>query len=110
MTAEDHYLHGVDLFTESRWDEALAAYQSALAVDPNYADAMHGIAQVHIQAGRFDDAIACCRRIAELEPDDVLAHTTMSIAYQRKGMIPEAEAEGAIARTLSWKKQLNEDK
>ena len=28
--------------------------------------------------------------------------------YQRKGMIPEAEAEGAKARMLDWKRQLKE--
>jgi Tfp pilus assembly protein PilF len=36
-------------------------------------------------------------RIAELDPDDVLAHTSLSVLYQKKGMIPEAEAEGAKA-------------
>ena len=34
-------------------------------------------------------------RITELDPDDVLAHTSLSILYQRKGMVPEAEAEAA---------------
>jgi hypothetical protein len=27
-------------------------------------------------------------------PDDILAHTSLSIVYRKKGMIPEAEAEG----------------
>ena len=46
------------------------------------------------------------RRITELDPDDVLAHTSLSVLYQKKGMIPEAEAEGAKARVLGWKQQL----
>jgi hypothetical protein len=44
----------------------------------------------------------------ELTPDDTLAHTSLSMFYQRKGMIAEAEAEGAKARVLDWKRQLAE--
>ena len=44
----------------------------------------------------------------EVTPDDTLAHTSLSMFYQRKGMIAEAEAEGAKARVLDWKRQLAE--
>ena len=40
------------------------------------------------------------------DPDDILAHTSLSILYQKKGMVPEAEAEGNKARVLGWKQQL----
>jgi len=40
------------------------------------------------------------QRLAEVDPDDVLAHTSLSVLYQKKGMIPEAEAEGAKAECL----------
>jgi hypothetical protein len=46
------------------------------------------------------------KKIAELEPEDVLAHTSLSILYQKKGMIPEAEAEANKARILGWKQEL----
>jgi len=49
-------------------------------------------------------------RITELDPDDVLAHTSLSILYQRKGMVPEAEAEANKARVLGWKQQLKQGK
>jgi Tfp pilus assembly protein PilF len=38
------------------------------------------------------EAIEVSQRIAALDPEDVLAHTSLSILYQKKGMIPEAEA------------------
>ena len=44
------------------------------------------------------------------EPDDILAHTNLSMFYQKKGMVPEAEAAGAEARRLDWKRQLKEGK
>ena len=55
---------------------------------------------------RLDEAIRVANRIAELDPDDVLAHTSLSVLYQKKGMIPEAEEEGNKARILGWKQQL----
>ena len=49
------------------------------------------------------------KRIVELDPDDAFAHTSLSMFYQRKGMIDEAEAEGAKARMLSWKEELRKN-
>ena len=43
--------------------------------------------------GRLDEAIAVAKKMAEVDPDDILAHTSLSVLYQKKGMIPEAEEE-----------------
>jgi Flp pilus assembly protein TadD len=64
------------------------------------------LARVLQDTEQYDRAIAVAGRIAALDPDDVLAHTSLSILYQRKGMVPEAEAEAAKARVLGWKQQL----
>jgi Flp pilus assembly protein TadD len=47
------------------------------------------------------------RRLVELNPEDVLAYTNLSVFYQRAGRIEEAEEAGAKARTLDWKRQLS---
>jgi len=107
---EDHYYAGIDLFGEGRLDEAIAEYQRALELDPNYCDALHGLAQAYYAKEDFDNCIATARRIVEITPDDILAYTSISRAYQRKGMIREAEEAGNQARVLGWKKQLQEQK
>ena len=56
--------------------------------------------------GRLDEAIEASKKIAEIDPDDVLAHTSLSVLYQKKGMVPEAEDEANKARLLGWKQQL----
>jgi hypothetical protein len=38
-----------------------------------------------------------------LEPDEPLNHTNLSILYQSRGMVPEAEEEKAIAMQLEMK-------
>ena len=67
---------------------------------------MHGKAMALMQLERYDEAIELGLKIVELDPDDAFAHTSLSIFYQRKGLIDEAEAEGAKARIISWKEEL----
>jgi len=91
---------------DGQLEKAVAAYQESLAADPTFTEALHGLARALQDLGRYDEAVAAAQRIAELDPDDVLAHTSLSVLYQKKGMIAEAEAEGAKARVLGWKQQL----
>jgi Flp pilus assembly protein TadD len=104
--AEDFYYAALDLMADGHLERAVAAYQESLVADPTFTEAMHGLARALQDLQRYDEAIAVAQRLAEIEPDDVLAHTSLSVLYQKKGMIPEAEAEGAKARVLGWKQQL----
>jgi tetratricopeptide (TPR) repeat protein len=104
--AEDHYYAALDLVAEGHHEQAVAEYQKSLAADPNFTDALHGLSRALQDLNRLDEAIEVSQRISELDPDDVLAHTSLSILYQKKGMVPEAEAEGNKARVLGWKQQL----
>jgi tetratricopeptide (TPR) repeat protein len=110
MTKEDYYNEGMELFAQDKIGEAIAAYQEALEQDPNYADALHALAMVYASQDRLDDAIEMGKKLVEVSPEDELAYTSLSIFYQRKGMIAEAEQTGAKARTLGWKRQLEEQK
>ena len=104
--AEEHYYAALDFMAEGHLEKAVAAYRESVAADPTFTEAMHGLARTLQDLQRYDEAIEVAQRIAELDPDDVLAHTSLSVLYQKKGMIPEAESEGAKARVLGWKQQL----
>ena len=106
QTAEDHYYAALDLMADGNLDQAVAAYQESIAADPTFTEAMHGLARALQDLQRYDEAISVAQKLAEIDPDDVLAHTSLSVLYMKKGMIPEAEAEGAKARVLGWKQQL----
>jgi tetratricopeptide (TPR) repeat protein len=104
--AEDHYYAALDLVSEGEQERALAEYEKSLSADPAFTEAMHGMARCLQDLNRLDEAISVAKRISELDPDDILAHTSLSVLYQKKGLIPEAEAEGNKARVLGWKQQL----
>ena len=106
---EELFYEGADLQGEGRYDEAMACFEKCLAIDPEYADALLGMAMVYVAREQFEEAIAVGLRLAELQPDDPLTYTNLSRFYQRAGRIEEAEEAAAKARVLEWKRQLAED-
>lgn len=110
MSKEDFYNQGMELFAQDKLDEAIGAYLRALEEDPNFADALHALAMTYAHQEKLDQAIEVGRRLVDTAPDDELAYTSLSIFYQKKGLIAEAEAIAAKARTLSWKRQLSDTK
>ena len=104
----DLYDEAVDLFAEGKVDEAVARYREAHRARCGLRRCLAGAGAGAERARRHPEAIEAGKRLCELTPDDVLAHTTLSRIYQAAGMVPEAEAEGAKARILDWKRQLKE--
>jgi Flp pilus assembly protein TadD len=94
------YKEGFDHFANDRPEQAVDCYRRAIEANPELAIAWNGLAMALSQLGDLDGAIEAGRRLVELEPDDPLSHTSLSMFYQRKGMIPEAEDEKAIATRL----------
>jgi len=92
-------------FVSDRLDEAITTYRKALEADPELAIAWNGLAMALAQSGDLDGALEAARKLVELEPEEPLGHTSLSIFYQRKGMIPEAETEKAIAMRLGMKRK-----
>jgi Tfp pilus assembly protein PilF len=109
-SAEQHFLTGLELFARGEQQRAIAEYELALASDPCFTDAMHALVRIYQDLDQLEQAVALARRISDTDPEDVLAHTTLSILYQKKGMVPEAEAEANKARILGWKHQLRAQK
>ena len=99
------YKSGLTKFTQKDFDGALVDFSQALELDPSFADVLQATAHVYEKLEDFDAALDYAKRAVECNPNDFLAHTSLSIFYQRKGMIPEAEEEKAIAAQL----QQNQD-
>ena len=105
---EELYDEGLDLAFDENYAGAIEKYEAALEIDPAFTDALHALAMAHAELGNLDAAIDAGKKLVEIDPDDILAHTSLSTFYMNKDMIPEAEAESAKARMLDWKRQLKE--
>lgn len=85
---------------------AVREFEAVLRLDANHAEARHGLIRALEDAGRVDDALAAVEALIAVDADDVLAWTRLSMIYQHKGMIAEAEAAAAKAKILGWKQEL----
>lgn len=98
--ALDFYKSGMAKFAGQDFPGALRDFESALEIDPEYADVLQSVAHVYEKLEDYDAALKYAKKAVACNPDDFLAHTSLSMFYQRKGMIAEAEAEKAVAAQL----------
>jgi Flp pilus assembly protein TadD len=104
-----HYLAGLKLFGQDKHAEAVEEYRRAIALSPDWLEALHALATAQSKLGDQDGALATIARVIQLDPDDPFAYTSQSIFLQRKGLIPEAESAQAKARMASWKQELKKN-
>jgi Flp pilus assembly protein TadD len=96
----------LDCMVEGNAAGAVERFERVLAVEPKHPEARHGLVRALEDAGRDDDALRVTEQLIAEDPDDVLAVTRLSMLYQHKGMIAEAEAAAARAKILGWKQEL----
>ncbi len=108
--AEALYYSALDHIAANQPQAAAKELHRALTVDPTFLDAMHALIRAHQDARDYDAGVTVAKNLIALAPEDVLAYTSLSILYQHKGMIPEAEAAALKAKLLGWKQQLAQAK
>jgi len=74
-------------------DEALAEFQKALAINPDFAQDYVELSNIYLEKGRADDAIVACRKALDLVPKFARAHYNLGIALAQKGQVDEAMTE-----------------
>lgn len=97
---------GVQLLAAGDALAAAQAFREAIAANSSHIEAHHGLIRALCDAEQFEAAVAAALALTVLTPQDPLAHTSLSIALQQAGHIPEAEAAAGRARILEWKQQL----
>ena len=77
-TKEQWLEEGNNLYVLKRYEEALAAYEQAIRLDPNDALAFYNKGGALIELKRHEEALTACEQAIRLDPNDALA-------YSRKG-------------------------
>ena len=88
---EYDYLVGRQLELDGRLDDALAAYQRALAKDPDSALLNRTVAELLARQGRADEALELAERAHQLEPDSPDLRLFLGTLYRLRKDIPSAE-------------------
>lgn len=100
MSAVEHYEKGMEYFGDDHLEEAIEELRMAVETEPDYGDALHALAMCYYHQRDYDRALEYGHRFREAEPSNALAYTSLSMFYNAKGMIKEAEDMGAKARTV----------
>jgi tetratricopeptide (TPR) repeat protein len=67
--AVEHVEKGFDYFQQEKWDEAIAEFQEAIRLDPEFGDAYWGLGYIYVNEGEFEKAIEALEKYLQLEPD-----------------------------------------
>ena len=78
---------------------AVAAYETALRLDPKLHIARRALARVWIEREEYAKAVAELERVAKNAPEDGPTQAALSLAYSSLGDTERAEAAGERART-----------
>lgn len=84
------YNLGVALARKDQLDDAIAAYNKALRLKPDYLEALNNLGVALDAKGQFDDAIAALNKALQLKPDDLDALNNLGNALANKGQFDDA--------------------
>src|SRR5947207_539922 len=76
-----------------KYDDALAAGQQALSLDPNLLDAYAYLAEANADLNRTERALELAHKAIELDNNSWLAHRTLAYAYEHLGRYQNAVSE-----------------
>ena len=98
-------MSGLLALGQSRFPEAIASFEKALALSPDDLEVLLALSMAHSKNGDQDTAIALAERAAAIDPADPFPHTNLSMFYQKKGMTEIAEKHSALVTQLNIEAQ-----
>ena len=85
---------------QGKGDEAETHFERALALSPNFAEAMVALGKFYTQRKDYGRAIPLLVRATKLQPDNEPAHYALLTAYRNSGQMDQAKAEKAVLDRL----------
>jgi serine/threonine protein kinase/tetratricopeptide (TPR) repeat protein len=99
-TAHHWYGNQILLYT-GKFDEAIAEMKRAQELDPLSLIVNADLGDTYFYARRYDQAIEQLRKTIEMDQSFYYAHYELGMAYEMKGLLPEAIAAYKQARQLN---------
>ena len=95
--ANTHSDRGDAFLNKGRYNEAIAEFQKAIVLDPNYEKAHYGIGRVYLHSKRYTDAINAFEQLIKGNPNYKEAHHGLGLAYFKSGDNNKATAAANAA-------------
>jgi tetratricopeptide (TPR) repeat protein len=94
-TSQNHVAHnelGLVLAGRGRFDQAIAHYQKALEISPDYAETHNNLGVALAGSGQVDSAMAHYQKALEIEPNSAEIHNNLGNALAGRGQLDLAIA------------------
>jgi len=88
--AETHYNLGVALAHTGKIEEAIAHYEQALRINPDFADAHYSLGLALARLGRLPEAVGHWEQALRITPDYAEVHCALGMASEQAGKLREA--------------------
>lgn len=90
MTAEEYYKHGLETIKKGGFDEAIAAWEKALEINPTMFHVYEKLGKAYYTQGKFDKAGQVYRKEIELNPDDPMVYFSLGVVYRMNEQFEDA--------------------
>lgn len=90
LAAVDYFNKGIKFYGQRKFDEAVAAFTSAIELNPADFTFYNNRGLAHYAAKNYDEAILDFNRAVEINPNDSLIYNNRGVAYEDKGEIGQA--------------------
>ena len=89
--------------------DAIAAYEKAIALQPNSPDPLSNLGNLRRDTGQWDLAMGCYQRALSVKPDHAITHNNIGNAFCERGQWPAAieSYERAIAINPTYADAIN---
>jgi len=103
QSARAYFAQGEDYSKKKDWDQAIAAYQQAVRIDPKFAEAWNNLGYCYRKAKQYDKALDAYKQAISLKPDFSYPHEYMARTYLAMGDKDAAMREYEILKRLDPK-------
>ena len=90
LKLQSYYNLGLAYYQEGRTEKSVIAYQQAIQLEPNFADAYGGLGLIYWRTGNLDTAILHCQKAIKIAPENIEFHQNLVRVYWQKGMYDSA--------------------
>ena len=97
--AEEKLVEGDRYLWHGSYEEAMNAYEQAIKIQSNYAEAYYGLGRAYSELGLTQEAIQAYNQAIQIKPDSPDAHYYLAMAYEKTGNLLEA---ANTYKNLAW--------
>lgn len=95
---------GLEFYKEGRYEEATKAFQRAIEIDPEYAEAHSNLGIVYYHLEKYEESLKEFTQVVSLDPDTAQYRINLAAAYERCGNRAEAIRELQLYLQMrSWR-------